>query len=69
MGWAGHMACMGTKEIYVRIWQGNKKEISHLEDLDTDGISKKWGGISKNWDGKMWTLLIWLRVGSNGGLL
>jgi len=48
------MTRMGTKEIYVSIWQRNMKEICHLEDLDIDGwIIPKW--ISKKWDGKMWT--------------
>jgi len=59
---------MGAKEIYANIWQGNLKERSHLEDLDIDArIIPKW--ISKKQDGKMWTGLIWLRIGSNGGLL
>jgi len=35
LGWA--YGTHGAKEIYVRIWQGNLKERSHLEDLDIDG--------------------------------
>jgi hypothetical protein len=68
MDWARHKARMGAKEIYAKIWQGNLKERSYLEDLDIDGrIIPKW--ISKKWYRKMWTGLIWLRIGSNEGLL
>jgi len=46
MGWGGHIASMGAKEIDANIWQGNLKERSHLESLDIDGrIIPKW--ISK----------------------
>jgi hypothetical protein len=46
MGWVGHIARMGAKEIYANIWQGNLKERSHVESLDIDGrIIPKW--ISK----------------------
>jgi hypothetical protein len=49
--------------IYIYIWEGD-----HLEDRGVDGrIILKW--IFKKWDGGAWTGLIWLRIGTRGGLL
>jgi len=43
------------------------REGDHLEDQDIDGkIVLKW--IFKKWEGA-WAGLIWLRIGTGGGLL
>jgi hypothetical protein len=39
-----------------------------LEDLDVGGkMILRW--ILEKWDGVVWTELIWLRIGTSGGLL
>jgi hypothetical protein len=41
---------------------------SYLEDLNVDGrIISEW--ILEKWGGKSWNGLIWLRIGSIGGIL
>ena len=47
---------------------GDLRERDHLEDLDVGrSIILKW--IVKEWDGEAWAGLIWLRIGTGGGLL
>jgi hypothetical protein len=43
-------------------------ERDDLQDSDVDGrvILKQ---IFKKWDGETWTGLLWLRIGTGGGLL
>jgi hypothetical protein len=42
--------------------------VHHLQDLDVDGrIILKW--IFRKWDDEVSTGLIWLRIGTVGGLL
>jgi hypothetical protein len=54
--------------VHKRFWWGDLREKGHLEDLVSDGIIiLKW--IFKKWDGEAWTGLIWLRIGTSGGLL
>jgi len=43
------------------------KERYHLEDLGIDTIILKQN--LKKWDEKAWTGLIWLRTGTNDGIL
>jgi hypothetical protein len=47
---------------------GNLNEICHLEDLGSDGRTKlKW--VSEKYNGRARNGLIWLRIGTNVGLL
>jgi hypothetical protein len=68
MRWAGHVARMGREEVHTGFWWGDLREGNHFEDPGVDGkIILKW--IFKKWDGGAWTGLIWLRLGTGGGLL
>jgi hypothetical protein len=55
-------------EVHTAFWWGDLREGDHLEVPGADGrIILKW--IFKKWDGGAWTGLIWLRIGTGGGLL
>jgi hypothetical protein len=59
---------MGRGEVHRGFWRGNLKERDHLEDLGVDGrILLKW--ILKKCVGGAWIGLIWLSIGTGGGLL
>jgi hypothetical protein len=54
--------------MHARFWWENQKERDQWEDLSVRGrILLKL--ISEEWDGVVWTRLIWLRIGTGGGLL
>ena len=53
--------------MHAGYWCGNLREREHMEDTGVDGrIILEW--VFRKWDGA-WTGLIWLRIGTGGGLL
>jgi hypothetical protein len=68
MKWAGHVALMGEMRHAHKIWMGDLKERDHLKDIDIDEriILER---ILGKWGGKVWTVCIWLSIGTSGGLL
>jgi hypothetical protein len=63
---AEHVARMGAGEVHSS-WWGNLRERDRLEYLGVDwGIILKW--ILRKWDGEALTGLVWLRIGTGGGL-
>jgi hypothetical protein len=68
MRWTGHVAHMGGEERCIQgLWR-NLRERGPLEDRCLDGrIILRW--ILRKGDGRAWTGLIWLRIGTDGGLL
>jgi hypothetical protein len=59
---------MGEGRGAYRILVGRPEGRNHLEDPGVDGrIILKW--IFKEWNWEAWTGLIWLRIGTGGGLL
>ena len=66
--WAGHVARMGKGEMCTWFWWENLRERDHLKDPGIDGSVKlRW--IFRNWNGRVWTGLTWLRIGIGGGPL
>jgi hypothetical protein len=54
--------------IAYRVLVGKPVGSSHWEDQDVGGWTiLKW--ILERWDEMMWIGLIWLRIGTSGGLL
>jgi hypothetical protein len=59
---------MGRGGVCTGFWWANLRERDHLENPGVVGkIILTW--IFRKWDGDAWTGLIWLRVGTGGGLL
>jgi hypothetical protein len=54
--------------VRTEFWRGDLRDRDHLEDLGIDGrIILKW--ILKKWNGGAGTVVVWLRIGTGGGLL
>jgi hypothetical protein len=68
MSWAGHVARLGRPGMQLGYWWESQKD--HYKDQDIGGwIILKWILQLEKEDGVVWTGLIWLRIGTNGGLL
>jgi hypothetical protein len=64
----GHVTHMGREEVHTWFWWGNLRKRDHLEDLGVgDRIILKCVFRKCHWG--EWTGLIWLRIGTGGGLL
>jgi len=67
MRWSEHVARMGEMEMRTQFLSGSLKGRDHSEDLGIDGkIILEC--ILGEWCGKVWTVLIWLRIRTSGGL-
>ena len=67
MRWVGHVARMGERRGVYRVLVGKPEGKGHLEDPGIDGRIIRC--IIMKWDRGAWTGLIWLRIGTGGGLL
>jgi hypothetical protein len=66
--WAGHVARMAERRSAYRVLVAKPEGRNHLEDPGVDGrIILKW--IFERLDVGAQTGLIWLRIGTGGGLL
>jgi hypothetical protein len=59
---------MGRRGLHVGYWWESQKVRDHWEDQDVGGRTiLKW--ILERYDGMIWIVLIWLRIGTSKGLL
>jgi len=66
--WAVHVVRMGRAEVRTGFWLRDLMERNHLENIDVDWrIILRW--IFKKWNGELWTVMTWLRIGRGIGLL
>jgi hypothetical protein len=54
--------------VHTGFWLGKPRERDHMEDLGVDERMILQCMLNKSF-GKVWTGLIWLRLGTSGGLL
>jgi hypothetical protein len=58
---------MGKREMHIGYWWESQKERDYLEDQDVGGWTiLKW--VLEGYEGMVWIELIWLMIGSSGGL-
>jgi hypothetical protein len=58
---------MGDRRSAYGVSVGNLRERDHLKNLGVDGRILKWIFQEVGWEA--WTGLLWLRIGTGGGLL
>jgi hypothetical protein len=65
---AGQVASMGRGKGCTGFWFGNLSERCHFEHPGVDGrVLLRW--IFRQWEARVWTGSIWLRIGTGGGHL
>ena len=64
----GHVARMGDRTGVYMVLVGKPEGKRHMEELGVDGGMMLQCMLKKS-SGKVWTGLIWLRIGTSGGLL
>jgi hypothetical protein len=68
MRWAGHVTRMGEKRNAYRILVGKPEGKKPLGRSRRRWVDNNNGSLER-WDGMVWIGLMWLRIGTSGGLL
>jgi hypothetical protein len=68
MRWVGHVSRMGRSRMHIGYWWEIQKERDQWEDRDVgEWTILKW--VLERYNGMVGIGLIWLRIGTSGGLL